>query len=106
METKGLTQEELEKRVFWYEQKYGPYIEKRGLHNWKNLFKKPSMSDWITLILIIGAILLGIAYSVDHKTCMMAIDYWNQMHVSFQGYTNNIPLPDVSGLSGGFNGTG
>lgn len=102
----GLTTEEMAKRLVWYEQKFGPYIEKRGLQNWRNLFKKPSMNDWITLILIIGAVLLGIAYASDHQTCVMAINYWNQMHAPIPGFVNNLPSLNISGLSGGFNGTG
>lgn len=57
--------EELEKRLCWYEKKFGPYIEKRGLHNWKNLFRKPTILEWTIFFLLILALLLGWTYQHD-----------------------------------------
>ena len=65
----NLTTEELQKRLVWYETKYGPYIEKRGLRNWRNLFKKPSFSDILTLFLIAMALLLAYSYMHDIQVC-------------------------------------
>ena len=61
--------EEANKQLAWYEKKYGPYIIERGIGNWKNLFKKPSLNDWIVLILLIMAIGLAFAYNHDIAVC-------------------------------------
>lgn len=42
--------------------------EKRGLHNWKKLFKKPSGNDWIVLILLIFTLIMTYAYMSETKT--------------------------------------
>lgn len=57
--------EELE----YYRKTYGPIIEKRGFHNWKNLFKKPSFSEWIVLFMLIMGLFLAWAYKIDIKSC-------------------------------------
>lgn len=64
-----LSREELEKRLNWYSNKYGPYIQKRGLHNWKNLFRKPNLQEWIILIMITMAMFIGWAYNHDISQC-------------------------------------
>jgi hypothetical protein len=44
-------------------------IDQRGLSNWKNLFRKPTLNDIITLILILLAITMGWAYNHDITVC-------------------------------------
>src|SRR3990167_3860271 len=68
-----LTKEELEKRIDWYGKKYGPYIEKKGLHNWKNLFRKPTLLEWTILIMLLMGLFMGWAYSYDVKQCRQVI---------------------------------
>ena len=67
--------EELEKRLKWYEKRYGPYIDKRGLNkeNIKNLFRWPTMQEWIVLILLLMALGLGWAYKHDINACQNAL---------------------------------
>jgi len=43
--------------------------EKRGLQNWRNLFKKPDVDSWITLILIALVLYLAWAYYRDLSIC-------------------------------------
>jgi len=57
----------LTKENEWYEKKYGPYIEKRGLHNWKNLFAKPNILEWTILVMLLLALFMGWAYQRDFK---------------------------------------
>ena len=64
-----LSIEEQEKRLKWYEKNYGPYIEERGLRNWKNLFKKPRMMDILILIILIGVLYTAWAYNEDVQMC-------------------------------------
>jgi len=40
-----------------------------GLRNWKNLFKMPTMEDWITLAIMVMVIAAYFAYQHDTKTC-------------------------------------
>ena len=62
-------EDELKKRLKWYEKSYGPYIEKRGIGNWKNLFKKPTGRDILILVILVGILLSAVAYKSDIKTC-------------------------------------
>lgn len=59
----------MQKRLEWYEKRYGPYIEKRGLHNWKNLFRKPTLQELTILFMIILTCISAYAYSYDVKEC-------------------------------------
>lgn len=44
-------------------------FEKRGLHNWRNLFKKPTLQDWIIFILLVLVLFLAWAYQTDIQAC-------------------------------------
>lgn len=59
----------LKEKLAKYEKKYGPLIETRGLHNWKNLFRKPTASEWLILIMLAMMLFLAWAYQHDIKTC-------------------------------------
>lgn len=65
---------ELEKRVRWYDKKYGPYIEKRGFHNWKNLFRKPSLYEWAILFMLLMVPLMAMTYNQDIAECRNFIE--------------------------------
>ncbi len=58
-----------EKKLKWYEKNYGPYINERGLKNWKNLFQKPTMWDVLIFIIIVMVLLGALAYNRDIQTC-------------------------------------
>ena len=38
---------------------------KSGLHNWKNLFRRPTVDEWITLFILIMLVLSTYAYKKD-----------------------------------------
>jgi len=57
----------LQKENDWYNKKYGPYIGKRGVHNWKNLFRRPNILEWTILIMLLMALFMGWAYYRDFK---------------------------------------
>src|SRR3990167_729778 len=65
----GLSLEEAEKRLQWYDKKYGPYIDKKGLHNFKNLFRRPTMYEWVILFMLLLTLFLSWAYAEDTKVC-------------------------------------
>ena len=60
-----IPREQLEAKVKWYEKKYGPVIQKRGLNNWKNLFRKPNLYEWLILAMLLMALFMAWAYTHD-----------------------------------------
>ena len=87
---------ELEKRLKWYETKYGPYIEKPGLNNWRNLFRKPSFQDWTILFLLIMVLFIAYAYRMDmanakeflERGCPPCASNFDNMDPSYQNMPN------------------
>lgn len=69
-----MEKEDIEKRLIWYEKNYGPYIEKRGLHNWKNLLRKPNLQEWIILTMLVLGLFLSWAYTRDVSQCQELIE--------------------------------
>ncbi|GAG84749.1 unnamed protein product [marine sediment metagenome] len=69
VKNENLSKEELEKKASWYEKKYGPYIEKKGLHNWKNLFRKPTLLEYIILFMLLMGLFMTWAYIEDTAIC-------------------------------------
>mgnify|MGYP003146781459 CR=1 FL=1 len=69
----NLSRDELLKRVEWYEKRFGPSIEKRGIHNWKNLFKKPTVNELMILFMLIMGGFVAWAYQRDVALCKEAI---------------------------------
>jgi hypothetical protein len=64
-----LSRQELEKRVSWYEKKYGPYIGDRGLKNWKNLFRRPNIYELTILFMLLMSFFIAWAYIHDVSMC-------------------------------------
>jgi hypothetical protein len=67
------SREELIKRVTWYDKKFGPYIEKRGLKNVKNLFRKPTGQEVISFFLMLMLLVMAWAYNYDTESCRKTI---------------------------------
>lgn len=78
----------LKKKLEWYEKRY-PYIEKRGVHNWKNLFRKPTLSDWVILIMLILALFSAWAYNKDISICR---EYVKENYEFWKNFTNGTPI--------------
>lgn len=75
---------ELEKKVKWFEGRYGPYIEKRGIHNLKNLFRKPTLLEWTILFMIIITMFMGWAYQQDIKQCREVLENIDDICVNYK----------------------
>ena len=58
--------------------------ETRGLHNWRNLFKKPDGRDWLTLIMLILVLFMAYAYKHDTQVCR---DYVEKVQYDFGNLT-------------------
>ncbi len=69
-----LTNEEMKRKLDWYTKKYGPYVEKRGLGNWRNLFVIPNNYEWTILFMLVMSLFIAWAYQVDTSACREALD--------------------------------
>jgi len=49
--------------------RFNPKTDKRGLHNWKNLFKKPTTEDIIILLLLLLTFFNSWSYNRDMNAC-------------------------------------
>jgi hypothetical protein len=54
-----------EKKVAYFEKTYSPYIETKGVQNWKNLFRKPTYLDWVILFFLLMGLFMFAAYYMD-----------------------------------------
>ena len=84
------SKEELIKRLNWFERKYGPYIERRGIHNWRNLFRKPTVNEWTILFMLILSFFLTLAYQRDVALCQEIIKNYNE------GFTGDFNFSEQS----------
>lgn len=68
---------EMQKRLKWYENNHGPYLEgdiKQRLFRW------PTRDQWIILGLLLMLIIFGIVAQQNATTCQKAVDYYNSAH--------------------------
>ena len=76
------------------------YKTEIGLQNWKNLFKKPTAEDWISLIILILLFLAAFAYIQDTKTCRETLNNLDticaQRAMGNSMNTTNILLTNIS----------
>jgi hypothetical protein len=45
------------------------YETKIGFDNWKNIFRKPTLDDWIVLVILILLLVAAFAYTTETKIC-------------------------------------
>jgi len=65
----NLTEEEMIEHLKFYENKYGPYIKERGIKNWRNLFRKPTLLEYTILFMLVMGVFTAWAYAHDIKAC-------------------------------------
>jgi len=82
--------EKLKKENAWYNKTYGPYIERRGLRNWRNLFRRPNILEWTILIMLLIGIFMGWAYERDVSICRAYIEYQENQSI------NNVVMPNYN----------
>jgi len=86
------------------EKRHCPYCNNEiditvGVHNWKNLFKKPTFNDWMTLIMLILVVVSAYAYNHDMKICKEFIANQTSNYLSLYGQGNGNELNKIN-LSG------
>lgn len=76
------------------------YEIKTGINNWKNLFKKPTTEDWITLFILIMIILASFAYTTETKQCKETLTHLDTVCLNYNkmisNYTENYTSPSLS----------
>ncbi len=99
--------EDFQKKLKWYESKYGPYYETRGIKNWKNLFRKPTLLEWSMFVILILMLLGAWAYNEDTKKCRHTLENLprevceacREFQTNSEAYEDRIQIPDFSNLS-------
>ena len=79
--------EEMQKRLDWYEKRFGPYIGEKGLKSGlKNLWRKPNRYEWIILIMLLLSLFASWAYYHDTEACR---EYISTQQQQFEEFYNN-----------------
>ena len=98
--------------IEWYKARYGMHIEKRGLHNWRNLFRKPNLYEWLILFMILMSLFISWAYQRDISLCREVISHdfsiWENLTngtgvIKFEAEYNmpNLTIPNITFLPNG-----
>jgi len=99
-----LSQIEMEERLKWYESRYGPYIEKRGMQNWKNLFRKPTLLEMVIFIMLIMGLYMAWAYQRDVAACTEFLkNRQDNMVIANYERMNTVPKLNFSTVEKNFN---
>ena len=96
-EEKNNTQEE-KKNVRSCPYCKSPYETKVGLNNWKNLFRKPTMDDWITLFILILLIVASYAYVQETKQSRYMITHLDETCSQYDTWKLNITRDPSSNI--------
>ena len=94
-----LDQKEMQKRLVWYEKKYGPYIERRGIHNWNHLFRRPTLLEWTILAMLVMSLFIAWAYQADTKMCRETIENLPDIACSYCQSMTHTSESNYSGLN-------
>lgn len=73
------------------------YKTKIGLNNWKNLFRVPTLDEWITLVILILLVAAAYAYNNDTKACRETLTHLDMICLQYKGGgtpQSNISQPD------------
>ena len=65
------------------------YKTKIGTGNWKNLFRKPTLDDWITLIILALLILAAFSYSQETGMCRAMTSNMEKTCMDYYAWKNN-----------------
>ena len=89
--------DELKKKLAMYQDKYGEIYEKRGLHNWKNLFRKPTFNDWSIFFMLVMALFIAWAYQHDIQVCKDYVDRFQNDWMNLTNGTGELRLSSGTG---------
>lgn len=69
---------------------------KTGINNWKNLFRKPTTEDWITLVILALLIMASYAYTYEMKQCKSMINNIEATCSSYTAWKLNLSNADIT----------
>ena len=72
------------------------YKTKIGVGNWKNLFRKPTMEDWITLVILALLILASYAYVQETAQCKSMINNLDRICAQYDTLRLNLTKTETS----------
>lgn len=72
------------------------YKIKTGLENWKNLFRKPTIDDWISLFILLLLFAAAYAYINETKQCKDMVANFGQMCAQYQKDILNMTRTETS----------
>ena len=72
------------------------YKTKVGINNWKNLFRKPTLDDWITLFILIMLILASYAYIQETKACKEMMNNLEETCSKYDAWRLNLTKDETS----------
>jgi hypothetical protein len=67
------------------------YKIKTGIDNWRNLFRMPTLDDWIVLIILALLLVAAYAYNNDTKACRETLNNLDEICMQRQGLTTYLP---------------
>lgn len=73
-----------------------PYQTKIGIDNWKNLFRAPTLEEWITLIIMLLLIVSAFAYTTETKACKETLNNLDEICLKRGNIINYTKNEDLS----------
>lgn len=73
-----------------------PYKTKVGFSNWKNLFRKPTIDDWITLFILIMLFAAAYAYTTETKQCRETLQNLDKICIEYAKSISNTTYTETS----------
>lgn len=95
-EEKEIPNEESEKKIRICPCCKQEYKIKVGINNWKNLFRKPTLDDWITLFILIMLILASYAYIQETKACKEMVSNLDETCSKYDAWRFNLTKDETS----------
>jgi hypothetical protein len=72
------------------------YKTQIGMNNWKNLFRKPTIDDWVTLFILIMLLVAAFAYTTETKQCRETLQNLDRICLDYAKMISNTTYTETS----------